>query len=167
MLNVPTKQKHSIIIALVSGFVGLAYEGITSFLHNRRHKALHKAVKAMDSKTTIECNTVMHLENSVVMYGIYNTETLEKLINTVHSIHNFTSPYENLFVDSKKQHCFNLYTLYMQGIQHYSINSLLYLQIVKEKYVLMYKELQLCIHTGAIRNLQKDIFPFHLLPHQN
>ena len=39
-----------------------------------------------------------------------------------------------------------------QGIQYYSINSLLYLRIVKEKYVLMYKEfiMQLCIHTNAI-----------------
>ena len=44
-----TRQKRGIITALVSGFIGLAYEGISSFLHNRRHKALHKVVKAMDS----------------------------------------------------------------------------------------------------------------------
>ena len=31
------------------------------------------------------------------MYGIYYTDTLEKLINTVHHIHNITSPYEKLF----------------------------------------------------------------------
>ena len=51
--QLPTKQKCGIITALASGITGLAYEGISSFLHNRRHKALHKAVKAMDSKTTI------------------------------------------------------------------------------------------------------------------
>ena len=39
----------------------------------------------------------MHLEDSMVMYGIYNVETFEKLINTVHQIHNFTSPNEKLF----------------------------------------------------------------------
>ena len=38
----------------------------------------------------------MHLEDSMVMYGIYKAETLEKLINTVHHIHNFTSPNEEL-----------------------------------------------------------------------
>ena len=47
----------------------------------------------MDSMTTIKCNKVMHLENSMVMCGIYNAETLEKLINTEHHIYNITSPY--------------------------------------------------------------------------
>ena len=33
----------------------------------------------MDIKTTIQCNNLMQLENSMLMYGIYNTETLEKI----------------------------------------------------------------------------------------
>ena len=82
---------------LVSGFIGLAYKGISCFQHNRRQKTLYKAVKPMDSKTTIQCNKLMHLEDSMVMYGIYNAETLEKLINTVHHIHNLTSSIEKLF----------------------------------------------------------------------
>ena len=28
----------------------------------------------------------------MVMYGIYNSETLEKLIDTVHEMHNYTTP---------------------------------------------------------------------------
>ena len=91
------KQKHGIITTPVSSFVGLAYEDISSFLHHKRNKALHKAIKAMDSKTTIQCNKLMQLENSMLMYGIYNAETLEKLINTVHNIHNTTSLHERLF----------------------------------------------------------------------
>ena len=58
------------------GYEGL-YEGISSFLHNRRHKALHKAFKAMDSKISIQHNKLMQLENSMVMYDIYNAETLK------------------------------------------------------------------------------------------
>ena len=34
-------QKCGIITMLVSSFIGLAYEGISSFLHNGRNKALH------------------------------------------------------------------------------------------------------------------------------
>ena len=52
----------------------------------------------MDSKTAIQCNKLMHLENSMVMYGIYNAETLKKLINKVYHIHNVTTPNEKLFV---------------------------------------------------------------------
>ena len=31
------------------------------------------------------------------MYGVYNAKTVEKLINTVHDIHNTTSSHERLF----------------------------------------------------------------------
>ena len=86
-------------------------------------KALHKAVKAMDSKTTIQCNKMIQLENSMLMYGIYNAETLEQLINTVHHIHNTTSSNEKLFAGH--QSSLTLKSLYANtlGIQHYSINS--------------------------------------------
>ena len=81
--QIPGKQKCGIITMLVSSFIGLAYEGISSFLHIRQNKALHKAINAMDKKTNFQCNKLMQLENSMLMYGIYNAETLEKLINTV------------------------------------------------------------------------------------
>ena len=38
------KNKRGIFSAIITGFIGLAFEGISSFLHNGRHKALHKAV---------------------------------------------------------------------------------------------------------------------------
>ena len=44
----------------------------------------------------------MHLEDSMVMYSIYNAETLEKLINTVHHIHNYTSPNKKLFAGTTR-----------------------------------------------------------------
>ena len=45
----------------------------------------------MDSKTTIQCNKLIQLENSILMYGVYNAEMLEKLIDTMHNIHNTAS----------------------------------------------------------------------------
>ena len=42
------KQKCGIITTLVPSFIGLTYEGMSSFLHHRRNKALHQAVNAMD-----------------------------------------------------------------------------------------------------------------------
>ena len=67
---VPRKQKCGIITALVSSFIGLAYEGISNFLHHKQNKALHKTGKTMDSKTTIQHNKLMQLENSMLMYGV-------------------------------------------------------------------------------------------------
>ena len=67
LLQVPGKQNCGIITTLVSSFIGLAYEGISSFLHHKQNKALHKAVKAMDSKTTIQCNKLIQLEYSMLI----------------------------------------------------------------------------------------------------
>ena len=55
------RQRHgtiltSILGSVASSVIGLAYEGISSFLHHKRHKALHKAVAVMNKMTDIQCN---------------------------------------------------------------------------------------------------------------
>ena len=74
------KQKCGIITTLVSSFIGLAYEGISSFLQHKQNNTLHKAVNAMSNKANIQCNKLMKLDDTMLMYGIYNAEMLEKLI---------------------------------------------------------------------------------------
>ena len=51
------RQKYGAILAFILGSVAskvidLAYEGISSFLHHKRHKALHKAVAVMKKRLT-------------------------------------------------------------------------------------------------------------------
>ena len=83
------RHKRGIITSLITGFNGLAYEGISSFLQYKRQKALHKVVQAIKkNKVDLQCNMIFHLEDSMVMYGIYNSDTLEALIDTVHRLHN-------------------------------------------------------------------------------
>ena len=94
----------------MSHFIGLVYEGISGFLHHKQNNALHKAVRTMNEKANIQHNKPMKLYNSMLMYGIYNAETLEKLIKTVQGIHNTTSSYENLFVGEHNPSTFR--TLY-------------------------------------------------------
>ena len=72
------KERRSIIGLLVTSFIGLAYEGISSHLHNKRQKALHKAFMAMEDKVNLQCNKIFHLEDSMFMYSVYNSYNLEK-----------------------------------------------------------------------------------------
>ena len=51
----------------------------------------------MENKVNLQCNKPMHIEDSMVMYGIYNSKPLEKLIVTVHKMHTITTPNERLF----------------------------------------------------------------------
>ena len=107
----------------------------------------------------------MQLENSMLLYGVYNAETLEKLINTVNHIHNTTSSHERLFVG--QQSSLTLRSLYANALvlHHYSINSLLYLQTVQDKYIALYRELitQMHIYATSIRILAKGYLPISLI----
>ena len=40
----------------------------------------------------------------MVMYGVYNAETLEKLINIVHQIHNITTQMKNYLLVNLELH---------------------------------------------------------------
>ena len=82
-----SKQKYGIVSTLVSGFIGLAYDGISSFLQRKHEDALQKAMIAMNNEANFQCNKLLKLDNTMLMYRIYNAETLEKLINTVQEIH--------------------------------------------------------------------------------
>ena len=96
------RQKRGNLTSIITGFIGLAYEGISSFLHYKRQKALHKAAHAMENKVDIQCNKIFHLKDSVVMYGIYNSDTLEALIDTVHRLHNQSTWNKRLFAGQIK-----------------------------------------------------------------
>ena len=39
----------------------------------------------MSSKVDIQLNKLIHIENTLAMYGVYNAEILEKLIKTIHT----------------------------------------------------------------------------------
>ena len=90
---------------------------------------------------------------------------MEKLITTVHYIHNTTSSHERLF--ARQQSSLTLKSLYAHslGLHHYSINSLLYLRTIQDKYIALYRELitQLWIYTSAVRILAKGYLPYTLV----
>ena len=72
------------------------------------------------------------------MYGVYNAETLEKLTNEVHQMHNITTVNERLLAGERS----TAYTWYVNknGVHHYDINSLLYLRTLRKKYMKMHGE---------------------------
>ena len=98
----------------------------------------------------------MQLENSMLMYGIYNAETLEKLITTVHNIHNTTSSHERLCGTTKITNNQISICALLRSTPLF-INSLLYLRTIQDKYVTPYMELitQLQIYASAIKILAK------------
>ena len=77
----------------------------------------------------------------MLMYGVYIVETLEKLITTVHNIHNTASSDERLFAGQHSPSTFRTLYAHSLGLHHYSINSHLYLRTIQDKYIALYRQL--------------------------
>ena len=95
----------------------------------------------MSKQADIWHNKLIELDNTMLMYGIYNAETLEKLINTVQEIHNVTSSHEKLFAGEHNPTIFRLLYMDALGIQQYAFNSLLFLRVIQDKYISLYRKL--------------------------
>ena len=52
----------------------------------------------------------MKLDDTMLMYGIYNAEMLEKLIKTVHEMHNASSSHENCLQENMTIHYSEYFT---------------------------------------------------------
>ena len=119
----------------------------------------------MNNKADIQHNKLIKLDDTMLMYRIYNTETLEKLINTVPEIHNVPSSHEKLFAEEHNPTIFRLLYMDALGIQQYAFDSLLFLRVVHDKYISLYRELitQLRSYVSAIRVLEKGYLPTALI----
>ena len=99
------------------------------------------------------------------MYGVYNVDTLEKLIQMVHKMNNRSVWYEKLYAGHVNK-WFEMYSA-IQGVNYYAIHSLLYLRTIQEKYIKMYERFvnQLKEYSCAKGYYQKDIclYPFYHL----
>ena len=105
----------------------------------------------MDKKTNLQCNKIHHLEDTMIMYGVYNSDTLKDLIDTVHRMQSFTTRNEKTF--AQKLHDWMELHSYNEGVHNYAINSVLILTTVREEYVKMYKICieELKLYSKAIR----------------
>ena len=119
----------------------------------------------MNNEADIQHNKLVKLDNAMLMYGIYNADTLEKLINTVQEIHHVTSSHKKLFAGEHNSAIFRLLYIDALGVQQYACNSLLFLRVVQDKYISFYRELitQLRSYVSAIRILVKGYLPTTLI----
>ena len=118
----------------------------------------------MNKKTDLQHNRIHQLEDTMIMYGVYNSDTLTDIIDTVHRMQNFTTWNEKTFA-GKLYDWMEIYS-HDVGMCNYAINSVLFLTTVREKYVKIYERSieELKLYSKAIRVLSKGYLPISLLP---
>ena len=88
----------------------------------------------------------------MIMYGKYNSDTLMELVKMVHQMQNITTWREKVFV-SKMNEWLRHELEDIHNEFDYSIDAILFLTTVKEKYVRMYEKFinELKSYSKAIR----------------
>ena len=79
------------------------------------------------------------MEDTIIMYGKYNSDTLMDLVETVHQMQYVTTWKEKIFV-SKMNEWLKHKLADIHNEFDYSIDAILFLTTVKEKYVRMYEK---------------------------
>ena len=101
----------------------------------------------------------------MIMYGVYNSNTLTALIDTVHKMQNTTTWKERTFAGKLNQ----MYQLYLneEGMYNFAINSVLLLTTMREKFIKMYERFieEPKTYSKAIQILSKGYLPiYHCVP---
>ena len=125
---------------------------------------MNKAMTVMEKKTDLQENQIHYLEDTMIMYGVYKSDTLTALVNTVQDMQNATTWKERTFAGKLTQ----MYQFYLneEGAHNFAIHSILFLTTVRKKYVKMYERFiaELKTYSKVIRILSKDYPPIYLLP---
>ena len=75
----------------------------------------------------------------MIMYGIYNVDTLEKLIQMIHKMNTRSVWFKKLCAEHVNK-WFEMYSS-SQGANYYAIHSLLYLRTIQENILKCMKDL--------------------------
>ena len=75
----------------------------------------------------------------MIMYGKYNSDTLMELVKTVHQMQNITIWKEEIFV-SEMNAWFKCNLENIRNEFDYSMDAVLFLTTIKEKYIRMYEK---------------------------
>ena len=90
----------------------------------------------MNSRSEMDHNRIYHLEDTMIMYGKYNSDTLMELVRTMQNVTTWKE--KNFVSEMNKWLKHKLADIHNEFA--YSIDAVLFLTTVKEKYVRMYEK---------------------------
>ena len=86
----PLRKRRSIgnlIISAIPGLITLAVESVSSWIKGKQQKRVDEAVSTMRVASQVNRSKLRQYSNDFLMYGKYNVDTLQNVIDTVNAIH--------------------------------------------------------------------------------
>ena len=77
----------ALILSAIPGLITLAVESVGSWIKGKQQKRVDEAVSAMRVESQVDRNKLRQYSNDFLMYGKYNVDTLQNVIDTVNAMH--------------------------------------------------------------------------------
>ena len=160
-LNRERRGIGAIFSSVLPGLITLAVESLTSWIKEKQQNRIHQAVDKM-RKTELDVkNTLTQYQEDFLMYGKYSVESLNKVIDTLNSLHDKPTELEKLVTTKVFTEVES-----MGDALDYSVELQLFLAMAQEEHVTKYKEIfkagKELSDTIAIlsqRRLPRSLFP--------
>ena len=125
----------AIFSSVLPGLITVAVESLTSWIKGKQQNRIHKAVDKMRKTESDVKNTLTQYQEDFLMYGKYGVESLNKVIDTLNSLHDKHTELEKLVT-------MKMFTEVesMGDALDYSVELQLFLSMAQEEHVTKYKE---------------------------
>ena len=159
-LNRERRGIGAIFSSVLPGLITLAVESLTSWIKGKQQNRIHQAVDKMRKTESDVKNTLTQYQEDFLMYGKYNVESLNKVIDTLNLLHDKQTELEKLVTKMFSE------VESIGDTLDYSVELKLFLDLAQEEHVTKYKEVYKAgkelLDTIAIlsqRRLPRSLFP--------
>ena len=90
LMSGPHRMRRGIgalILSAIPGLITLAVESVSSWIKGKQQKRVDEAVSTMRVESQVHRNKLRQYSNDFLMYGKYNVDTLQNVIDTVNAMH--------------------------------------------------------------------------------
>ena len=77
----------ALILSAIPGLITLVVESVSSWIKGKQQKRVDEAVSTMRVESQVDQNKLRQYSNDFLMYGKYNVDTLQNVIDTVNAMH--------------------------------------------------------------------------------
>ena len=134
-LNREKRGIGAIFSSVLPGLITLAVESLTSWIKGKQQNRINQAVDEMRKTESDVKNTLTQYQDDFLMYGKYNVESLNKVIDTLNLLHDKQTELEKLVTTKMFIEVENI-----GDALDYSVELQLFLELAQEEHVTKYKE---------------------------
>ena len=133
-----SKRFAALVVPAIAGLVTLAVESLSGYLQNKRHKAMAKAMDALQQNQKLTFNQLHRYKDDLLLYGTYNLKSTESVLDTLQGLYHRQSSLEKHIIHLQEYNWPQVYLKSQTGLISYVAELNFFLHSISNKYDFLY-----------------------------